>query len=629
MLTKIQTLVLIALVFSILPTTSAAREMLRGDGEPDASATAARPGDLPPDSRLEELIRQVYGTYESTVVKSGHDLEFRLRDFQTILRREFDEHEWLGLMTPPTGMRIVQTRTYYDADWLRAGEVVYYDLRWQAASEQTENVVTETKEFLAGTSISRTLQLQQTLWDRILRPLAITSFTVEVRFQGRDRTYRAAAFWEKSDEQVDQFLMNLEDRIVPDVQSAVLDDATPVTQEELRALDLLPPRQENRLRSPAGESSVGSCQADVNTIRHTALQLPDRQGHSKGGHLSQLRMEATCEYSADCHVQCKPSITLRHCDEANLDGNGIELPTFCEHEGHFDARISGAGASGAVSCGSAIACGIKECCGFRCGDVGFSFSGTGGDFTASVSNTGSGKTYNLSIDDSIECAAPLNPDPCAGATSVASGSRVAAASCVDGPEGGTDSPPGDGTQCTDPSCWESPVLIDLGGANIVLTSLRGGVLFDIEPGGAIEQVAWTVPQSADGFLALDRNGNGIIDDGSELFGNNTPQPPSADPNGFRALAVFDRPDQGGDSDGWLTERDAVFSQLRLWRDADHDGLSEDDELFPLSVAGIKAIELSYVESRRRDRHGNQFRYKSRVRLRRSTTQAVDVFLLTQ
>jgi hypothetical protein len=139
-----------------------------------------------------------------------------------------------------------------------------------------------------------------------------------------------------------------------------------------------------------------------------------------------------------------------------------------------------------------------------------------------------------------------------------------------------------------------------------------GVSFDINGDHTKERIGWTRPDSDDAFLVLDRNRNGQVDDGLELFGNATDQPVSSHPNGFLALAMFDRPEMGGNGDGELTAADAIFSALRLWLDADHDGASTAGELSPLEAWGVVEIDLDYKEARRRDGDGNEFRYRTQV-----------------
>jgi hypothetical protein len=128
-----------------------------------------------------------------------------------------------------------------------------------------------------------------------------------------------------------------------------------------------------------------------------------------------------------------------------------------------------------------------------------------------------------------------------------------------------------------------PIVLDLNGNGFDLTSYRDGARFDILGNGQRQNTAFVT--GGDAFLVLDRNGNGLIDSGKELFGDQ-----NGASNGFEELRKLD-----SNGDGLIDARDAAFGQLQLWRD-NGNGRTEGGELLTLRDAGIAAIELNYTNT---------------------------------
>ncbi|MGE0133369.1 MAG: hypothetical protein AB7U82_35265 [Blastocatellales bacterium] len=168
----------------------------------------------------------------------------------------------------------------------------------------------------------------------------------------------------------------------------------------------------------------------------------------------------------------------------------------------------------------------------------------------------------------------------------------------------------------------SPIIIDLDNNGYDLTDAANGVRFDLAGDGKRQQWSWTARGGDEAFLALDRDGDGRITSGLELFGNFTEQPVTEEPNGFIALGVFDT-----NGDRWINANDAIYQRLQLWIDSNHNGVSQPHELFSLSDKGVEGISCNYKLSKRSDRHGNRFRYKALARINGIECWVWDIFFL--
>jgi hypothetical protein len=132
----------------------------------------------------------------------------------------------------------------------------------------------------------------------------------------------------------------------------------------------------------------------------------------------------------------------------------------------------------------------------------------------------------------------------------------------------------------------TPLVLAFDDEPITFTNPHGA--FDLSGRDALVRTDWVSSNTP--WLVYDRNANGTIDDGSELFGSMTRLPGGERAtNGFLALAPLD-----ADRDGWLTANDPAFAELALWRDRDQDRASSTDELIPLA-GSVVALSLNYAD----------------------------------
>ena len=162
-----------------------------------------------------------------------------------------------------------------------------------------------------------------------------------------------------------------------------------------------------------------------------------------------------------------------------------------------------------------------------------------------------------------------------------------------------------------------PLIIDMNGDGVQTVSRDKGAYFDLDNNGLAERTGWV--DGTDAFLVLDRNGNGKIDNGRELFGTYTElSDGSLARNGFDALADFD-----SNRDGILDENDEIWSRLQLWQDRNTNGFTDKNELTFLRDSHLASINLTYTQTSHTDENNNAHRQASTVTHKDGTTSAVE------
>lgn len=180
------------------------------------------------------------------------------------------------------------------------------------------------------------------------------------------------------------------------------------------------------------------------------------------------------------------------------------------------------------------------------------------------------------------------------------------------------------------NCGGSPILIPLGKSpEIKVSDVEHGVVFDIDGDGVVENVSW--PECNAGFLAIDLNNNGIIDNGKELFGD-----ADGSPNGFEKLLMLlgdiskvpiakDLPIGAHGLDASFP----LFSKLLVWHDGNRDGYSQANEIEPASNYLTK-ISLNYKFVWKKDPNGNTFKFQGWIEVPSGGRRPIyDVYFVTQ
>ena len=553
--------------------------------------------------------------------RSQASLKFELGDFRFGNIQEIINKPYAELVTLPSGDVVSLARSGQSEDGDTEQET--FGAAWE--SEQYASV------FDPGWTIADVFHFEAARYYDIR---TYASYRVTVRLNGRSRDYRALALFREASEAAPEFW----DAVVNGVGSVWQEKRPPYKAKNGILV-------ENTSSSSigyyiddgsflGGDSTDDGSLTDGTTSATLFSSTPlsfwlsgDDSEHASGRHGGTAQFTGECSTLLNNQQRCSVGVSNFASFETGTLSN---ITPFFWHVGSKDLKTENrSGPLGTpISCAAATGVAFSSCllntsCG---GTATVSLSVLVASASASVSG---GNLWHDVTAEHYSCALASAGSMCTtptftGTCPIGTSPNGSGLCCFNSGSGGTNScnttfasrcmrfgGDYDFLSCTCSGCdycGGSPIVIDIAGDGIALTGPSDGVDFDLNGNGTRDRLGRTRPDSDDAWLALDRDGNGTIDRGAELFGDFTAQPPSSNKNGFLALAQFD-----SNRDGVIDSRDSVFENLRLWQDKNHNGISEPEELHLLAELNVKALELDFKESKRVDEFGNEFKYRARVK----------------
>jgi hypothetical protein len=172
--------------------------------------------------------------------------------------------------------------------------------------------------------------------------------------------------------------------------------------------------------------------------------------------------------------------------------------------------------------------------------------------------------------------------------------------------------------------FSSPLILDLNGDGVTSTFISStSTYFDLDNDGVRQRTGWV--QGEDGILVFDKNRDGKVNNGTELFGNHTLlKNGTKAANGFEALREYDE-----NKDGVIDAKDNIYNTLKLWQDGNSDGVTDTGELHTLTELGVKSINLDYIQTTDYEEQNRIFQ-TSTFTTTDGTTQSInDVWFATE